>query len=251
MIFLKTLTLSFKSRTFSIWRSFWQISLWNLGGSPIRSLFCNAALLAAWSAACFTHATSVLPFWCPLQWEIETSVGRWTASKSPRIWSPYLIADPQVVKWPLSFQIAACACSTRKTYLESVWVAMFLPFPSSKAQVRAMSSANWAEVPGGRGLASMVSNWRLLHIRLFFFHPRQSYFHQCTRFPQDWSEDLLTIPLGVLSSGPRFLGQEWKGREPSEVGRRVAGLRTSQGDIVRPVFSIITTISEDSLIRHP
>ena len=31
------------------------------------------------------------------------------------------------------------------------------PFPSSKARVRAMSSANWAEVPGGRGLASMVS----------------------------------------------------------------------------------------------
>ena len=31
------------------------------------------------------------------------------------------------------------------------------PFPSSKAQVRAMSSANWAEVPGGRGLASVVS----------------------------------------------------------------------------------------------
>ena len=34
---------------------------------------------------------------------------------------------------------------------------------------------------------------------------KQSCFHQCTRFPQDWSGDLLTIPLGVLSSGPRFL----------------------------------------------
>ena len=31
------------------------------------------------------------------------------------------------------------------------------PFTSSKAQVRAMSSANWAEVPGGKGLASLVS----------------------------------------------------------------------------------------------
>ena len=30
-------------------------------------------------------------------------------------------------------------------------------FPSSKARVRAMSFANWTEVPGGRGLASMVS----------------------------------------------------------------------------------------------
>ena len=31
---------------------------------------------------------------------------------------------------------------------------ILFPFPSSKARVRAMSSANWAEVPGGRGLAS-------------------------------------------------------------------------------------------------
>ena len=36
-------------------------------------------------------------------------------------------------------------------------MATLFPFPSSKAQVRAMSSANWAEVPGGKGLASMVS----------------------------------------------------------------------------------------------
>ena len=88
-------------------------------GNPIRSLF-NAALLAACSAAWFPHATSTLPFLCPLQWDTETSVGRWTASKSLSIWSPYLIGDPRVVKWPLSFQIAACACSTRKAYSESV-----------------------------------------------------------------------------------------------------------------------------------
>ena len=36
-------------------------------------------------------------------------------------------------------------------------MAILFPFPSSKAQVRAMSSANRAEGPGGRGLASMVS----------------------------------------------------------------------------------------------
>ena len=36
-------------------------------------------------------------------------------------------------------------------------MAILFPFPSSKAQVRAMSSDNWAEVPGGKGLASMVS----------------------------------------------------------------------------------------------
>ena len=36
-------------------------------------------------------------------------------------------------------------------------MATLYPFPSSKVRVRAMSSANWAEVPGGKGLASMVS----------------------------------------------------------------------------------------------
>ena len=36
-------------------------------------------------------------------------------------------------------------------------MATLFPFPSSKSQVRAMSSANWTEVAGGKGLASMVS----------------------------------------------------------------------------------------------
>ena len=209
--------------------------------APIRSLFCNAALFASWSAAWPLCTTSVLPFWCPLQWETETSVGRWTASKSLRIWSPYLIGDPGVVKWPLSFQIAACAYNTRKAYLESVEMTTLYPFPSSKAWVRAMSSANFVEVPCGKGLSSMVSKLRLLHLWLFFFHPRQSFFHQCTRFPQDWSEDLLTIRLEALSSGPRFLGKSERGESPRGSARRVAGLRTSQADIVRPGLSISIT----------
>ena len=33
------------------------------------------------------------------------------------------------------------------------------PSPSSKAHVGTTSSANWAEVPGGKGLASMVSKF--------------------------------------------------------------------------------------------
>ena len=93
-------------------------------------------------------------------------------------------------------------------------MATLFPFPSSKAQVRAMSSANWAEVPGGRGLASMVSKLETTAYPALLFHPRQSCFHQCTRFPQDWSEDLLTIPLGVLSSGPRFLDKSERGESP-------------------------------------
>ena len=93
-------------------------------------------------------------------------------------------------------------------------MAILFPFPSSKARVRAMSSANWAEVPGGKGLAFMVSKLETTAYPTFFFHPRQSCFHQCTRFPQDRSEDLLTIPLGVLSSGPKFLGKSERGESP-------------------------------------
>ena len=40
------------------------------------------------------------------------------------------------------------------------------------------------------------------------------------------------------------------GREPLWAGRRVAGLRISQGDIVR-IFHQHYLISEDPLIRHP
>ena len=36
-------------------------------------------------------------------------------------------------------------------------MATLFSFPSFKALVRAMRSANWDEVPGGKGLASMVS----------------------------------------------------------------------------------------------
>ena len=76
-------------------------------------------------------------------------------------------------------------------------MAILFPFPSSKAQVGAMSLANWAEVAGGRGLASMVSKLETTAYLTLLFHPRQSCFHQCTRFPQNWSEDFLTITLGV------------------------------------------------------
>ena len=44
-----------------------------------------------------------------LQWKLVNSLHATTH-----------LGDPWVVKWPLSFQIAACACSTRKAYLETV-----------------------------------------------------------------------------------------------------------------------------------
>ena len=182
--------------------------------TPIRSLFCNTALLAAWSVGWFPHATSMLPFWCPLQCETETSVGRWTASKSLRIWSPYLIGDPLVIKWPLSFQIAACVCSTRKAYLESVYMAILFPFPISKSWVRAMSSANWAEVPGGNGLASMVSKLENATYLALLFPFKTKLPPSVYQISLGFVRDLLTIPLGVLSSGWKFLGKSKRGESP-------------------------------------
>ena len=117
---------------------------------PIRSWLCNNALLAAWSATWFPRATSVFPFWYPLQWETETSVGRWTASKSLRIWSPYLIGDPQVVKWPFSFQIASCAAPERHTWSQCKWLLFFL-FPALK-----LKSGLWAQLIGLKYLVAKV-----------------------------------------------------------------------------------------------
>ena len=103
-----------------------------------------------------------------------------------------------------------------------------------------MSSVNWAEVPGGKGLASIVSKLETTAYLALLFPSKTKLLNQCIRFPQDWSEDLLTIPLMVLSSGPKFLGKSEKG-ESSGLGRRVAGLRTSQKDIIKPRFSMSTT----------
>ena len=59
-------------------------------------------------------------------------------------------------------------------------MATLFPFPSSKAQVRGMSSANWAEVPGGKGVASMVSRLETTAYLTSF-----SIQDSATRFPQD------------------------------------------------------------------
>ena len=47
-------------------------------------------------------------------------------------------------------------------------MALLFIFPSS-TQIKAMSSANWTEVPGGRGLASMVSKLETIAYLAFLF----------------------------------------------------------------------------------
>ena len=144
----------------------------------------------------------------------ETSVGRCSASKSLRIRLPYLIGDPWVVKWTLSFQIAACACGTGKAYLESVSMTTLFSFPSSKGQVRAMSSANWAEAPGGKGLASMVSTLETTAYLVPLFASKTKLLPSVYQISSGLVRRSSDSPSWVLSSGPRFLGKSEKGKSP-------------------------------------
>lgn len=76
-----------------------------------------------------------------------------------------------------------------------------------------MSSASWAEAPGGKVLASVVSKLKTTACLAFLFLSK-SCFHQCAKFSQDWSSDLLRIALAALSNGLMVSRQQWKEREP-------------------------------------
>ena len=90
---------------------------------------------------------------------------------------------------------------------------ILFPFPSSKARVRDISSANWAEVPGGRGLASMVSKLETTAY-LALFPSKTKLLPSVYQISSGLVRDLLTIPLGVLSSGPGFLDKSERGESP-------------------------------------
>ena len=120
-------------------------------------------------------------------------------------------------------------------------MATLFPFPSSKAQVRAMSSANWAEVPGGRGLASMVSNLELTAYPALLFPPKMKLLPSVYQISSGLVRGSSDNPSSGFVQWSNVSRQGWKGGEPSGVDRRVAGLRTSQGDIVRPRFFISIT----------
>ena len=95
--------------------------------------------------------------------------------------------------------------------------------------------------PGGRGLASMVSKLETTAYPALLFPSKTKLLpsvYQISTGSVRRSSDNSSRDFVQWSKVSR---QEWKGREPLGVGRRVAGLRTSQGDIVRPGFSISTT----------
>ena len=77
-----------------------------------------------------------------------------------------------------------------------------------------MSSANWTEVSGGKGLASMVSKLETTAYLALLFPFKTKLLPSGCQISSG-SEDLLTISLGILSSGPRFLGKSERQESPS------------------------------------
>ena len=120
-------------------------------------------------------------------------------------------------------------------------MAILFPLSSSKARVRAMSSANWAEVPGGRGLASMVSKLETTAYPALLFPSKTKLLPSVCQISSGLVRGSSDNPSQCLVQWSKVSRQEWKGREPLGVGRRLAGLKTSQGDVVKSGFSISTT----------
>ena len=114
------------------------------------------------------------------------------------------------------------------------------PFPSSKAQVRAMSSANWAEVSGGKGLAFMVSELETTAYPALLFPSKTKLLPLGYQISSGLVRGSSDNPSQGFVQWSKVSGKSERG-EASGVGRRVAGLRTSQGNIVRPGFSISST----------
>ena len=118
---------------------------------------------------------------------------------------------------------------------------ILFPFPSSKALVRAMNSANWAEVPGDKGLAPMVSKLETTAYPTLLFPSKTKLLPSMYQISSGLVIRSSDNPSQSFVDWPKASRQEQKGRQPSGIGRRVVGLRTSEGDIVRSGFSISTT----------
>ena len=93
-------------------------------------------------------------------------------------------------------------------------MALLFPFPSSKPRVKAMSSANWAEVPGGRGLASMVSKLETTAYPALLFPSKTKLLPSVYQISSGLVRGSSDSPSRVLSSGPRFLDKSERGESP-------------------------------------
>ena len=116
----------------------------------------RAAYFAFWSALLFPREIWEFPFWCSWQWMTATCFGFWTTSMRCKISASYFTGEFLTFGSLFSFQMAVWACKTRKVYFETRYIFIIFPSPGIKAWVRAISSAFWAKVLGGKGFASVM-----------------------------------------------------------------------------------------------
>ena len=123
-------------------------------------------------------------------------------------------------------------------------MATLFPFPSSKVRVKAFSSANWAEVPGNKSLDSKVSKLETVGYLSLLFQSKTKLLPSMYQV----SSGLVRGSFGNPSQGfvqwSKVSRQEWKGRDFSGLGMRVAGLRTSKKEIVLDFPSALLDIWE-------
>ena len=93
-------------------------------------------------------------------------------------------------------------------------MATIFPFPSSKARVRAMSSANWAEEPGGKGLASKVSKLETTAYPALLFPFKTKLLPSVYQISSGLVRGSSDNPLWILSNDPKFLGKNERVESP-------------------------------------
>ena len=93
-------------------------------------------------------------------------------------------------------------------------MATFFPFPSSKARARAKSSANWAEVTGGKGLASMVSKLETIAYPALLFPPKTNLLPSMYQISSGLVRGSSDNPFQGFVHGPRFLGKSEREENP-------------------------------------
>ena len=128
------------------------------------------------------------------------------------------------------------AAPERHTWSRCKWL-LFFPFPRYEARVR----DNWTEIPCSKGLASMVSKLETTAYPALLFPSMTKLIPSAYQISSGLVRRSSNNPSQGFVQWSKVSRQEWKGRESWGVGRRLAGLRTSQGDIVGSGFSISNT----------
>ena len=131
-------------------------------------------------------------------------------------------------------------------------MATLFPFLSPKAQVRVMSSANWAKVTGGKCLAPVISKLEATAYPVLLFPSKTKLLPSVYMISSGLVRKFSDNPSWVLSSGPRFLGKSERG-ERALGGKQDSGWvkNLTKGYSEAWIFHQHYLIFENSLIRYP